>query len=134
MNHLKPIALTVILIVFLSACGGDQTARDLTSAIPAEVELHIATPVQTAIFTDLYLETVPGDATPDPLLDLPYTEENPLTDPEEILQILDELQSRELTWFSCEGGCSSPVCGQGQEIIQERFISGRISPLLSGIV
>lgn len=103
MNHLKPVALTVILIVFLSACGGDQTARSLTSATPADVELQTATPVQTATFTDLHLETAPGDATPDPLLDLPYTEENPLTDPEEILRILDELQSRELTWFSREG-------------------------------
>lgn len=110
MNHLKPIPLTVILIVFLSACGGDRTARILTSATPAvnttppaDVELQTATPVQTATFTDLHLETAPGYATPDPLLDLPYTEENPLTEPKEILRILDELQARELAWFSRPG-------------------------------
>jgi hypothetical protein len=56
-----------------------------------------------ATSTDSRPTLAPDDAATNLLLDLPYTEENPLTAPEEILRILDELQKREDTWFSRAG-------------------------------
>jgi hypothetical protein len=44
-----------------------------------------------------------SDVLADSLMGLSFSEEDPLTDNEEILRILDELQRRELDWFSRPG-------------------------------
>ena len=85
----------IIMVLGLASC---QPAA--TPTLPAPTE---APPVQAPTPMDPQSAVIPGDATPDPLLDRPYTEDDPLTDPEEILHILDELQRREVAWFSRPG-------------------------------
>jgi hypothetical protein len=91
------------LMIFLSACGGNPTPQPSVSATPEAAASQTALPIQALTPKASQPATMHDDATPDPLLDLPYTEDDPLTDPEEILQILDELQRRELAWFSRPG-------------------------------
>lgn len=87
-----------IIVAGLGACR--------PAAAPSEMptlSAQTAAPVQTPTSIVPQPVTSPGDATPDPLLDLPYTEADPLTDHAEIERILDELQQREVAWFSRPG-------------------------------
>lgn len=103
MKKLFAFLFTILMMVLLSACSGGSTPQPSASPTTEIATLQAALPTHAPTSTASQLSTAPGDVTPDPLLDLPYTEEEPLTDPEEILQILDELQRRELAWFSRPG-------------------------------
>lgn len=99
-SHSRPIILLYLflLLVLLASCrpGAVPSKEALAEVTP----IQTPTPVQTAAIAlpvEIAEETKPDD------LDIPYTENNPLTDLAEILRILDILQGRELTWFSRSG-------------------------------
>lgn len=99
-----PILVIFVSFLLLAGCrpGLVSTPESIPSrAAPAEVTpIQTPTPAQTAALAlpiGTAEETRPDD------LNIPYTENNPLTDPEEILRILDILQGRELAWFSRPG-------------------------------
>lgn len=98
------ILVLIPVLLFLAGCqpeGDPVPEPDLSTAAPAEVTpAREPTPAQKATPVPP-VETV-EERQPD-RLDIPYTEENPLTDEEEIQAILDILQERELIWFSRPG-------------------------------
>lgn len=107
--RLKHFSSLVLGMLFLLVQSGCADPSEVTSSAPVSQPVGTTasdsteTPAQAPMPAASQYAATPGEATPDSLLDLPYTEDNPLTDPEEILQILDELQERELAWFSRPG-------------------------------
>ena len=97
-KHIRRMIWLLIGVLNLMACQ-PAAAPGAVSTLPALTENP---PNQTIIPTGELPAATPGDAMVS-LLDLPYTEEDPLTDSDEILRILDELQQREVVWFSRPG-------------------------------
>ena len=91
------ISQWIFLLIFgLAGCN-----RPPASAFERKVTVTL--PTETAIPVRQPLTTPSSGLSHQNLLDLPYTEENPLSDPEEILVILDALAQRHIEWLSRPG-------------------------------
>ena len=89
-------------VVFCLALLGLASCQPLVeSTLPAPSEIPLPFQASTTV-APLPSATI-GDVVADPLLGLSFSEEDPVTNSEEILRILDELQRRELDWFSRPG-------------------------------
>lgn len=102
--------------LFLTACALAQGHPDLEPA-KHDNEIAISTTTGTAPFrpTETALpglptltlagsqETTPKGRTGQDEFEIPYTPDNPLTDPDEILEILEMLKQRHIEWLSRSG-------------------------------
>ena len=98
--------ILVIIVSFLLLVGCRPGLVSTPESIPPRAAPTEVAPIQTPALAKTAALALPEgiaeEMRPDDLV-IPYTENNPLTDPEEILRILDILQGRELAWFSRPG-------------------------------
>lgn len=101
MKNSKLLFLTILLMVFLSACGGGRTPYPTASNTPevatpalTETTLQAALPTtgDTSDPTGVASTVQPGAALP-PAFDLTRNENNPVTDSRQIIRIFEALES-----------------------------------------
>jgi hypothetical protein len=108
---MKPASLYAIPmllcgILLLTACGPTRQAASATPTI-APADNQTATPLPSAV------PAVEGSTIPTSTpasLEIRYTEQNPLTEPDGILAVLDALRLRQEAWFSHPGWYQKKVC------------------------
>lgn len=104
-----PLFVLLVAGMILSACSpkaGHQYGAPAATATPglAKVESDPEpTPVAPAVLPTTHLPASDEKEEGASVLEIPYTEENPLTNVEEVQEILDHLQKREVAWFSRPG-------------------------------
>jgi hypothetical protein len=99
-THFKRALWLFIFILSLASC---QPAAAPTTATPLAAPAETRFIPQTAADVEPESTISAGDEALVPLSDLSYTEAEPLTDPEEILTILDALARRHIEWLSRPG-------------------------------
>jgi hypothetical protein len=92
--------ILILLLLLLTGCQSSALMNP-TEATNA-VELSTSAPITTLMATDI-LPVQSSEVTQSNSLEIAYLKDNPLTNTEEILAILDLLQARENTWFSHPG-------------------------------
>ncbi len=103
MNKSTSLLLTILLSVLLAACTKSPFTQASTSTISENnISSLVPTTTQTALPTsnNTYEQPDPGAtaqlaATPSPVLDLTRTKDNPITDAQQIVKILEALESIE---------------------------------------
>ena len=95
MNKIKTPFLAILLLALLSACSGDPASQPSASATPevdtaAQVRATLRAALPTATGAS-DLATAQPAATLPPVFDLTRTEDNPITDAQQIIEILAAL-------------------------------------------
>jgi len=102
MNKKTLLLLTILLVVLTSACSGTQTTPTPSSPTPeANISALATTPPPPITISDSdpssTATTNQPIATLSPVFDLTKTEDNPITDAQQIIEILESLENFELT-------------------------------------
>lgn len=113
MKRLHRFALLLLLLPLLVGCRPAPPSAP-TTLTPQEIE-PTQQPTPTQAVTPVSPPETDEGTLPDDM-DLSYTETNPLTDPEEILRILEILQARELAWFSRSGWLQFTIHNVGYDL------------------
>ncbi len=124
--------LCCLILVVMTAC-------QQTPASAPESDLAAVTPRETALFQEptltqkaapIQTPEMSTEIQPD-ILDIPYTEDNPLTDADEILKILDMLVQKHIAWLSRPGWYlywehiqGESIAEQYAESIDEQYVQG----------
>lgn len=105
-----PLLILLAIGMMLSACNSQMGGQPGISTATITVRLSEVESFSGPATPDQEVQPAVPIPSPDKIggtesvvLEIPYTRGNPLTDVEEIQEILDRLQEQELTWFSRPG-------------------------------
>lgn len=97
MNNPNPFFLAILGMVLLSACSGGSTPQPSASATPEVVAPTLPEPTLEAALPTMSSTSDPTAAQPaatlPPVFDLTRTKDNPITDAQQIIEILEALES-----------------------------------------
>jgi hypothetical protein len=103
MNKTKSLLLVILLTVFLSACRDGTTPQPSASATSEFITPTLPAALPTTRGTLEDLTTAQPAATLSPVFDLTRTETNPITDTQQIIEILEALESTRHTQLPSPG-------------------------------